>query len=91
MALLDSIIDEIPKNISQGILEAYPDADKRNSLSDEAILSALTEMLRQQKKQKLLNILDDLKNNPPCQPQEQSSVDMVRELRETEIDKLMDI
>lgn len=80
MALLDSIINEIPKNISQGILEAYPDAEKRNSLSDEVILSALTEMLQEQKRQKFLEILSNIE--PWKNKTERSSVvDTLREVR----------
>ncbi|PID62984.1 MAG: hypothetical protein CR974_02390 [Gammaproteobacteria bacterium] len=81
MALLDAIISDIPKDISQSIIKAYPDKQKRNTLADKAILSALSTIIREQKKQEFLELLDNIepweaKANQP------STVEMLREIRE---------
>ncbi len=81
MALLELILDKIPEDLKQDIVKYYPDEEKRNALADKVILSALTEMIKEEKKQKLLATMDELQKNPPFKPQEKSSVEMIRELR----------
>ncbi len=80
MALLDAIISDIPKEISQNILEAYPDEEKRNAITDKAILSALSAMVQEQKKQKFLEILDNIEPWE-AKPDKPSVVEIVREIR----------
>ncbi len=80
MALLDAIISDIPEDISQNILEAYPDEQKRNAITDKVILSALSTMLREQKKQKFLEILNNIEPWE-AKPEKPSVVEIVREIR----------
>ncbi len=88
MALLESILDKIPEDVKQDIVNFYPDEGKRNFLADKVILSALTEMIKEQKKQELLDALTKLEkkaiaaeNNATANNQEKTSVEMIRELR----------
>lgn len=81
MALLDAIINEIPKNISQRIFDAYPDEEKRNALGDAVILSALTEMVEEQKRQKFLQILANIEPWE-AKPDMPSVVETLRKIRQ---------
>lgn len=76
---MTTLMLNVPENISSRLMACYPD----EAQSNEKIFSALTELARQaQKKQQLLDLLDELQANLPCVSNGKSSVEMVRELRQ---------
>ncbi len=75
------IIENIPKAVLQDLIELYPNEKQRNNMIGKVILSALTEIIEEQKRKQFLEILDDIE---PWESKsgEPTVVETLRKIRE---------
>lgn len=68
-------IKNVPNEVAKGLVEAYPNEERRN----DKILSVLIKLAEEEKRNKITEILDNLELYPA---KDKSVVEMVREIRE---------
>lgn len=80
-------INNVPDEVAKGLIEAYPDEKERQAIINAELIDALIKLTKEYKKKKFFDTLD---NFTPLPKQDKSSVEIIREIRETESKRLLD-
>lgn len=80
-------INNVPDEVAKGLIEAYPDKKEREKVVNTEIINALVKLTKAHKKTKFFDVLD---NFTPFPKQDKSSIEMIREIREAESNRLLD-
>lgn len=75
-------VHNVPDEINQGLIRAFPNEEKRQAIINKKLVSALTELAKESKKQPFYDFLE---NFEPFVGQEKTAVEMVREARAEEM------
>lgn len=80
-------INDVPDEVTKGLIEAYPNKQEREKVVNTELINTLIKLTKEHKKKKFFDVLD---NFTPFPKQDKSSVEIVREIREEESNRLLD-
>ncbi len=80
-------IDNIPDEVVKDLAKIFPDENVRAQVINTEVINALIRLVESAKKKKFFDVLD---NFQPFPKQDKSSVELIREIRETESKNIFD-